>query len=376
MWQQLITWLKQLSFLVKKEFLTIFSDPANRAILFVPALMQALLFGYAATYDVNHVDYAILDQSNGQVSHELISKLDGSGIFKRVATLEYTEQIKQVIDNRQALLVITIPNDFESKLNNNQSAPIQVIVDGRNSSTAMVAGSYLNKIIGQFNQQKFNSALPISLETRTWYNPNQESRWSLMPALIAALSMMQTLLLSALSVAREREQGTFDQLLVTPYTPLQIMIGKALPPIFVGLMQSTIILLIILFWFKIPMNGSIGLLYFGLFSFNVAIVGVGLSISALSLNMQQAMLFTFLLIMPLMLLSGLLTPVENMPKALQVATYANPLRFGINLVQRVYLEGASFAQVKLNFLPMIVLGIVTLPLAAWLFRNRLDLLRK
>lgn len=376
MWQQLITWLKHLSFLVKKEFLTIFSDPANRAILFVPALMQALLFGYAATYDVNHVVYAILDQSNGQVSHELISKLDGSGIFKRVATLEYTEQIKQVIDNRQALLIITIPNDFESKLNNNQSSPIQVIVDGRNSSTAMVAGSYLNKIIGQFNQQKFSSALPISLETRTWYNPNQESRWSLMPALIAALSMMQTLLLSALSVAREREQGTFDQLLVTPYTPLQIMIGKALPPIFVGLMQSTIILLIILFWFKIPMNGSIGLLYFGLFSFNVAVVGVGLSISALSLNMQQAMLFTFLLIMPLMLLSGLLTPVENMPKALQVATYANPLRFGINLVQRVYLEGASFAQVKLNFLPMIVLGIVTLPLAAWLFRNRLDLLRK
>ncbi|EPM5525804.1 Inner membrane permease protein [Acinetobacter baumannii] len=372
MWQQLITWLKHLSFLVKKEFLTIFSDPANRAILFVPALMQALLFGYAATYDVNHVDYAILDQSNGQVSHELISKLDGSGIFKRAATLEYTEQIKQVIDNRQALLIIAIPNDFESKLNNNQSSPIQIIVDGRNSSTAMVAGSYLNKIIGQFNQQKFNSALPISLETRTWYNPNQESRWSLMPALIAALSMMQTLLLSALSVAREREQGTFDQLLVTPYIPLQIMIGKALPPIFVGLMQSTIILLIILFWFKIPMNGSIGLLYFGLFSFNVAVVGVGLSISALSLNMQQAMLFTFLLIMPLMLLSGLLTPVENMPKALQVATYANPLRFGINLVQRVYLEGASFAQVKLNFLPMIVLGIVTLPLAAWLFRNRLS----
>lgn len=163
-----------LKFLVKR-ILNHFSDPANRAILFVPALMQALLFGYAATYDVNHVVYAILDQSNGQVSHELISKLDGSGIFKRVATLEYTEQIKQVIDNRQALLIITIPNDFESKLNNNQSSPIQVIVDGRNSSTAMVAGSYLNKIIGQFNQQKFSSALPISLETRTWYNPNQES---------------------------------------------------------------------------------------------------------------------------------------------------------------------------------------------------------
>jgi ABC-2 type transport system permease protein len=194
----------------------------------------------------------------------------------------------------------------------------------------------------------------------------------MMPALIAALSMLQTLLIAALSVAREREQGTFDQLLVTPLTPMQILVGKALPAIAIGLLQSTIIFLVIRFWFQIPMNGSVWLLYLGLFTFTGAAVGVGLSISALSLNMQQAMLYTFLLIMPMMLLSGLLTPVSNMPKVLQIATYINPLRFGMSIVRRVYLEGAGLADVALDFIPLLALAAVTLPLATWLFRNRLS----
>ncbi len=368
---KLLTWFSYLFVLVKKEFLVIFSDPANRAILFAPALMQAVLFGYAASYDVNHVNYAVLDQSRGQVSAQLLNHLDGSGRFNRTVTLDNAFQIKQVIDERKALAVISIPADFENKLNQKQTSSIQVILDGRNSSTAGMAGAYINSVVGRVNAERLGSSATINIESRTWYNPNQESRWGMMPSLIAALSMMQTLLLSSLSVAREREQGTFDQLLVTPYTPIHIMIGKALPPIFVGLMQSTIILVIIMFWFKIPMNGSIVLLYFGLLCFNVAVVGVGLSISAISLNMQQAMLFTFFLIMPLMLLSGLLTPVQNMPYVLEIGTYANPLRFGIDLVQRVYLEGATFAQVKWDFVPMLILAVITLPLAAWLFRHRL-----
>jgi ABC-2 type transport system permease protein len=184
--------------------------------------------------------------------------------------------------------------------------------------------------------------------------------------------MLQTLLLAALSVAREREQGTFDQLLVTPLTPMQILIGKALPSILIGLIQSTIIFLVIRFWFQIPMNGSVWLIYGGLVMFNCAAVGIGLSISAVSLTMQQAMLYTFLLIMPLMLLSGMLTPVENMPGVLQVATYINPLRFGISIVRRVYLEGAGLADVAVDFIPLLVVAAITMPLSAWLFRNRLS----
>ena len=365
-------WFHYLVVLTKKEFLTILVDPANRITLIIPIFLQALLFGYAASYDVNHVDYAVLDQSHSQASQQILSHLDGSGVFKRTADLQNTAQIQQVINDRSALAVITFPADFEDKLNNNESSAIQVVLDGRNSSTAGMAGSYISSIVTQVNQERLGSTSAVTVQSRTWYNPNLESRWGMMPSLIATLSMMQTLLLSALSVAREREQGTFDQLLVTPYTPTQIMIGKAIPPILIGVIQSSIILAIILFWFQIPMNGSLLLIYFGLFAFNIAVVGVGLSISAIALNMQQAMLYTFFLIMPLTLLSGLLTPVQNMPNVLNWLTYANPLRFGIDLVQRVYLEGASFAQVKWDFVPMLILALITLPLAAWLFRNRLS----
>lgn len=365
-------WFHYLVVLTKKEFLTILVDPANRITLIIPIFLQALLFGYAASYDVIHVDYAVLNQSHSQASQQILSHLDGSGVFKRTADLQNTAQIQQVINDRSALAVITIPADFEDKLNNNESSAIQVVLDGRNSSTAGMAGSYISSIVTQVNQERLGSTSAVTVQSRTWYNPNLESRWGMMPSLIATLSMMQTLLLSALSVAREREQGTFDQLLVTPYTPTQIMIGKAIPPILIGVIQSSIILAIILFWFQIPMNGSLLLIYFGLFAFNIAVVGVGLSISAIALNMQQAMLYTFFLIMPLTLLSGLLTPVQNMPNVLNWLTYANPLRFGIDLVQRVYLEGASFSQVKWDFLPMLILALITLPLAAWLFKNRLS----
>ncbi|AKM29355.1 antibiotic ABC transporter permease [Pandoraea faecigallinarum] len=360
----------QIAALIRKELLAIVKDPASRVILFAPALMQALLFGYGATYDLTNVPYAVLDQSRGAASVELLARLDGTGVFHRVATLASPRQIANVIDANDALMVLSIPSDFENLLATGQQAPVQVILDGRNSSTAGAAAGYVGSIVTDYNNER-SGAGGVTIERRAWYNPNLESRWNLMPAMIAALSMLQTLLLAALSVAREREQGTFDQLLVTPLTPMQILIGKALPSILIGLIQSTIIFLVIRFWFQIPMNGSVWLMYGGLLMFNCAAVGIGLSISALSLSMQQAMLYAFLLIMPLMLLSGLLTPVRNMPAILQLATYVNPLRFGVSIVRRVYLEGAGLADVAVDFIPLLAVAAVTMPLSAWLFRNRL-----
>jgi ABC-2 type transport system permease protein len=361
----------QLMALWRKEFLALFKDPANRVTLIIPAFLQALLFGYAASYDLTNVPYAVLDQSRSSASVELVSRLDGTGVFKRTATLHSPVQIADVVDSGKALMVLSIPADFESRLNSGKEAPLQMILDGRNSSTAGQAAAYMGNIVSAYNQERSGMRPPVVLETRAWYNPNLESRWAMMPALIAGLSMIQTLLIAALSVAREREQGTFDQLLVTPFTPMQILFGKAIPAIFIGLMQSTIIFLIIRFWFQIPMAGSLWLLYGGLLMFTVASVGIGLSVSALALNMQQAMLYTFVLVMPLMLLSGLMTSVKNMPDWLQTATYANPMRFGVEIVRRVYLEGAGFADVAADFIPLIVIAALTLPLAAWLFRNRL-----
>ncbi|MEJ8812244.1 ABC transporter permease [Variovorax ureilyticus] len=370
-----IDFLRRVAHLCRKELLAILKDPSSRVILVVPALMQSLLFGYAATYDLTHVDYALLDQSRSGASTSFIAKLDGTGVFKRAATLTSPDQIAPMVNRQDALVVIQIGPDFERQLNAGEDAPIQVIIDARNSNTAGSASGFVASVVNAFNDEwrrrHGGIQAPVRVESRAWFNPNLETRWNFMPGMIAALSMIQTLLLTALSVAREREQGTFDQLLVTPLSPTEIMIGKALPPVFIGLVQSTIVLLMTLLWFRVPMAGSLVTLYIGLSAFTIASVGIGLSISAVSANMQQAMLYTFVLIMPMMLLSGLTTPVSNMPEVLQIATLANPLRFAIDLVQRVYLEGVGLFTVWHNLIPLFIIAAITLPLAAWLFRHRL-----
>lgn len=365
--------LRRIAFLFRKEVLAIFKDPANRVILIVPVIVQSMVFGYGATYDLNHVSYAVLDQSGGEASKELIARLDGSGIFVRAATLRNPGDIARVIDDGQALLVLHFAPDFDARLTSSGGAPLQLVLDGRNSTTANMAAGHLGTLVAKFNATRTasSSVSAVGVETRAWFNPNLESRWNIVPALIASLSMLQTLLLAALSVAREREQGTFDQLLVTPMRPMEILIGKALPSIAVGLIQASLIFAVALWWFQIPFSGSALLLYAALATFATACVGIGLSISALSLNMQQAMVYAFVLIMPLMLLSGLVTPVSNMPWSLQMLTYADPLRFAIELVRRVYLEGAGWSDVYTDFWPMVAVALVTLPVAAWLFRNRL-----
>jgi ABC-2 type transport system permease protein len=359
----------------RKEFLIILKDPANRVVLFGPVLVQSLLFGYAATFDLNNIPYALLDQSRSAASHELVSRLDGSGVFRRVATLGNASEIAELVNTQQVLLAIQIGPRFEAQLRAGEVAPIQAIVDARNSTTAGNVVSYLGSVVRAFNDdwwgQHGGVRAPLTLLTRAWYNPNLETRWNLLPALIATLSMLQTLLLTALSVAREREQGTFDQLLVTPSSPVEILIGKAVPSIMVGLTQSSIVLLLALFWFRIPMAGSLLALYTALGVFTVACVGLGLSISALAANMQQAMLYAFMLAMPMVLLSGMITPIRNMPQFLQHLTMANPVRFGVNLVQRIYLEGADLGTLVGDLMPLMVIAAVALPLAGWLFRNRL-----
>ncbi len=366
----LLETLLRLLHLCRKELVAVFMDPASRSILIVPPLLQALLFGYAATFDLNQVPYAVVDQSHGPHVRQLLDRLDGGGQFilkARPATPALTEEL---ISAGEVVLVLHFPPDFESRLAAGQAAPVMLILDGRNSTTAGTAAAQLQAVVTDFNA-RLGRATAVQLEARAWFNPNLETRWNILPGLIASISMMQTMMLAALSVAREREQGTFDQLLVTPYTPLQIMVGKCIPSMLIGLLQASLILLICRFWFGIPLQGSLGLLYLGLLCFTLAVVGIGLSISALSTSMQQAMLYTFVLLMPLVLLSGLSTPVRNMPEVLQWATWINPLRFAVDLVRRVYLEGAGLSLVAIDFLPFLVIACLTLPLAAWMFRHRL-----
>jgi len=272
-------------------------------------------------------------------------------------------------------LVLQIDADFERKLHTGGPASVQLIADGRNSNTAGTASRYVSSIVESFNQRwrqdHGQRAAPIQLTTRAWYNPNLETRWHMIPALIGTLTFIQCLMLTGLSVAREREQGTFDQLLVTPFRPAEIMVGKAAPAILVGIVQATLVLLVAQLWFRIPFAGSFITLYAGLSMFLLAAVGMGLLLSSVAATMQQAMLYTFLLIMPFALLSGLTTPVSSMPKFLQYVTLINPLRYAIDITHRVYLEGVGLSLLMPELWPLAIIAAVTLAGSAWMFRHRL-----
>lgn len=361
--------------LIKKELLATLKDPRSLASLMVPPVLQCFIFGYAASYDLDNVPYALMDLSHSAESRELAARFDGAGIFHRVADLSRPDEIRGCIDEERAVFVLGIGPDFSRELNAGRKADVQIVSDGRNSNTAGIALGYADEVITDFNADwraaHGLAASEITTQFRAWYNPNLETRWTMVPALIGTLTMLQTLLLAAMSVAREREQGTFDQLLVTPFRPMEILVGKALPVILIGFVQATNVLLVAQLWFKIPFQGSLVALYAGLLLFLPAIVGIGLFVSSISVTMQQAMLYSFVVLMPFMLLSGLATPVANMPDAIQLLTRINPLSYAIDIVRRVYLDGAGVSLIAPDLVPLAMIAFVTLSASAWFFRHRL-----
>jgi ABC-2 type transport system permease protein len=361
--------------LIRKELLAILRDPRSRVILFLPALIQSLLFGYAASFDLNHAPYAVLDEDRSAASRDLLSHFDGSGIFQKVADVRQASEMEDAIDSREALVGVHIPVDFERTLESGLPVNVQIIADGRNSNTAATALGYVNAIVDRFNgdwrSEHGAAGLPVTVSVRAWYNENLETSWNMIPGLIGTITLLQVLLLTALSVAREREDGTFDQLLVTPIRPSEIMVGKAAPATLIGLIQATVILLVAQLWFRIPFEGSFLTLYAGLVLFVLAAVGIGLFVSSLAATMQQAMLFSFTLLMPFILLSGFSTPIGNMPLLFQYLTFIDPLRYAVDMTRRVYLEGVGLGQLIPDLLPLVAISAVTLPVAAWFFRNRL-----
>jgi len=361
--------------LVRKELLAMLKDPRARAVLFVPPALQCLVFGYVVNYDLNRVSYAVFDRDRSAASYEFLASLDGSGVFQRVANLQRAADVKTVIDERRVLLVVQIDQDFERRLLAGRSADVQVIADGRNSNTAGTALNYFGTVVDSFNAEWWEAhgggGPPISVSSRTWYNSNLETRRSILPSLIGTLTVAEVLLMTAMSIAREKEEGTFDQLLVTPFRPVEIMTGKALPSLLVGLSQSTVILLVAQLWFRIPFAGSFFVLYVGIILFLLAASGIGLLLSSLVETMQQALLVCFLVAMPFTLLSGLFTPLSSMPEALQDFSVINPLRYMIDISRRVYLEGVSVDRLTPDLWPLALTAVLTLSIGAWVFRRQL-----
>lgn len=352
--------------LLRKELLTTLKDRTSRMILVVPLILYVILFGYVATFNLDYAPYALLDMSKTPQSAELVRAVDKSAVFDRVMTLGNTAQIAEAIDSGKALVVLVIGQDYAEELASGGSAQVQVIIDGRNSTTAQLAAGYLSIIAGNIS-----GTGTVFESIRYLYNPNNLTQWFILPALIMVLSMLQIMVLSALSVAREREMGTFEQLLVTPYTTGELLASKALIPILIGIFQGSLIFLISLYWFDVPLRGSVFKIYAVMAVFVLSVVGLGLAISAYSKTMQQGLLIAFVVLVPMVLLSGLFSPVENMPEWIQTLTLFDPLRFALLSVRRIYLADAGWLHVAKIMIPTAAVAAVSLPLAYHYFKKRL-----
>ncbi len=361
--------------LVVKEFLALLKDKRSRLVLIIPPLIQLIVFGYAATFDLKEVPFAVYNEDSGAAARQMLAAFDGSPSFSRVAQITHESEIAPLIDAKQVLMVIHAGPNFSADLLSGRPAALQVIVDGRNSNTAMLAINDVSVIVDRFNldwaANYGGSQPPAHVETRAWFNPNLESRWFFLPGIVGILTLLVTMLVTALSVAREREQGTFDQLLVTPLRPVEILIGKTLPGFIIGLGEASVIMLAAVFWFKVPLLGSLFTLYTGILLFLLSGVGVGLMISSFAVTQQQGLLGAFIFMVPSIILSGFATPIRNMPVLVQDITLLNPMRYFMVVLRGVFLEGVPFQLLIHQFWPMALIGVTALSIAGWLFRHRM-----
>jgi ABC-2 type transport system permease protein len=376
-------WRHRVRALVVKEMLAVFRDPRSRFVLVVPPLIQMVVFSFAATQEVRNVRMAVYDPDGGVAARELVSRFAGSRTFHSVRLLRGQPEIRDAIDSEDALLVLSIDPAFSRDLRAGRPARVQLILDGRRANAAAIVLGYATTIVEDFaRDSRERGGAPTQLThrpgvrsvivSRAWFNPNLSSVWNTVPALVGILTTLIGLLITALSVARERELGTFEQLLVSPLRPAEILVGKTVPAVALGFAEGLMMALIGRVVFGIPMVGSAWLLALAIFTFLLAIVGVGLFISSLAKTQQQAILGAFTFMVPAVLLSGFATPVENMPPWLRWVTYGNPLRYFLVISRGVFLEGMDFSVAAKNLWPLAAIAVVTLGSASWLFRHRME----
>jgi ABC-2 type transport system permease protein len=369
-------WWTRIKALVIKELLTVLRDPKGRAILIGPPIIQLFVFAFAATLEVRNVDVVVLNRDAGKWGHELVQRIAGSPSFRTVTPVDSPADLRDSIDRQQAIAAVQIGPSFSRDLAAGASADVQLVLDGRRSNAAQIVAGYLSQIIGtmasELEPETRGRAVRIEVVPRNWFNPNLLYPWFMVPNLVAVIALLMGILVTALSIARERELGTFDQLMVSPLRTHEILIGKVIPPLLVGGFHTTVYIVAAVFVFEIPLLGSLLFLYASAVFYLLAVVGIGLFISALSMTQQQAILGAFLFLVPAILLSGFATPIENMPGWLQHLTAANPLRYFLVIVRGVFLRALPLEEVLRNTYPLMVIALVALSSAAWLFRRRLE----
>jgi ABC-2 type transport system permease protein len=354
-----------------------------KGVIFLMPIIQVLVFGYAVTTDVKHVATAIYDLDNSVASRELVGRFVKSGYFDIVEHVYDDARARELVDRDQARAVLRVNKGFGADLLAGKTAELQLIVDGSDSNTAGIVLNYSAKIVGEFSRQVLvtryarlggSRAGPASVDvqTRSWFNENLESRNFYVPGVIAIIVMLITLMLTSMAVVREKEIGTMEQIMVTPITPAEFILGKTVPFALIGFADVVLITLIGVFWFEAPIRGNLALLFAATALYLMTTLGAGLLISTVSQTQQQAMMSTFFFYFPAVLLSGFMFPIANMPVIIQWITYANPLRYFLVIIRGIFLKGIGPGILWPQMAALAVMGVATLWLASKRFRKTLS----
>ena len=380
--------LDRLGQLVRKEFRQMLRDPRSRRMLFVAPVIQLFLFGYAVNTDVRDAKTFVVDHDRSADSRQLVAALTATGHFRVTGTGDRPQDLVNALDHADVVLGVEIPRGFAADLAAGRQASVQVLVDGSSANTANVALGYATTIIARWGLERgarvaaregaiaganpgaaAGTAAGVEFRARAWYNPNLESKVYNVPAVMGTLVMMMSLLLTSLAVVREREIGTLEQLMVSPLTPLELIIGKTLPPVFVAFVDMVLITVMAILWFDIPFEGSFVVLATAGVGYILTGLGVGLFISTVSNTQQEAFMSMFFFFLPAIMLSGFMYPVENMPHALQYLTLADPVRHFLIIVRGVFLRGAGWTVLAPQILTLYGIGLAVLGFAVLRFRK-------
>jgi ABC-2 type transport system permease protein len=375
--------LERIYHMLVKEFIQILRDPRMKGVIFLMPVVQLLVFGYAVTTDVRNIRTVVVDLDETPASRALLSRFAGSGYFEIIEHTGSFERASTMLDDSRAQAVIHILRGFESDLGAGRPAPVQIIVDGTDSNTAGIALDYAGRIVAEFSEQallqriaRIEGAKPyqgmLLLEPRAWFNENLESRNFYVPGVIAIIVMLITLMLTSMAVVREKEIGTMEQIMVTPITSTEFILGKTVPFALIGFADVALVTVVGVLWFGVPIRGNLLLLFGSTALYLMTTLGIGLLISTVSQTQQQAMMSTFFFYFPAVLLSGFMFPIANMPRIIQWFTYLNPLRYFLVIVRGIFLKGVGPATLWPQMLALAVMGVASLGFASRRFHKTIS----
>jgi len=372
---------RRIRHIIIKEFIQVLRDKKLRFFLIVPPLVQLLTYGYVVNFDIKHVALAVFDESRTMESRQLIDRFASNDWFNVKYFVKSQKELLHLIDRGDVTMALWFQWDFATRMRQGKSGRLQVIVDATDSNAALIVSRYAGTVIADYNQQQLNQRLagqgqawaaqsgtPLDMEPRAWFNPNLISRYSMVPGVIAMVVLLVSLMLTALSVVREKEIGTLEQILVTPIRPIELMLGKTIPFVIISMLEVAMVTALGILWFEVPFRGSFLVLLIGTMAFLFNSVGLGLLISTVSSTQQQAMMAGNLFLTPAILLSGLIFPIANMPVFFQYLTYLNPLMYFVIVTQGIFLKGAGLTLLWPQITAMTVLGMGMIGLAVARFK--------